>query len=50
MRVIEVFNDTMNFVYAFIPKDLFIILLSVLVICLYYTNKKIKEEKKDGNE
>jgi len=47
MRVIEVINDTLNFVYAFIPQDLLIIILVGLIFGLYYTNKKMKEEKND---
>lgn len=47
MRVSEVINDTLNFVYAFIPQDLLIIILAGLIFGLYYTNKKTREEKND---
>jgi hypothetical protein len=40
MRVIEVFNDTMNFIYAFLPQELLIIILAGLVMWIYLTYKK----------
>jgi len=43
MRVIEVFNDTMNFIYAFLPQELLIIILAGLVMWIYLTYKEGKK-------
>ena len=47
MRVIEVFNDTMNFIYAFLPKELILIIIGCLVmwICLTYNERNKNDQK-----
>ena len=42
MRVIEVFNDTMNFIYAFLPQEVVLIILVGLVMWIYLTYKERK--------
>ena len=40
MPLIEVFNDTMDFIYAFLPPTLLINILAGLVMWIYLTYKK----------
>ena len=42
MRVSEVFNDTLNFIYAFLPQEVVLIILAGLVMWIYLTYKEGK--------